>query len=162
MRVLVAGASGAVGRPLVAALNAHGHAVTALTRDPKKADLPSRLGAQPLLADVLDSDATAAAVLDVRSEVVVDQLTALPSRYTPETMRAALADAPGGADRRWRQPLRSRGRRGARRYVAESGCYYYSLETGWRTRANRGCNMARRWLPGRRRADRPRAAHGGP
>ena len=54
MRVLVAGATGAIGRPLVAALNAHGHAVAGLTRDPNGADLLSRLGAQPLVGDALD------------------------------------------------------------------------------------------------------------
>ena len=112
MRVLVAGATGAIGRPLVAALNAHGHAVAGLTRDPKNADLLSRLGAQPLVADVLDRDATAAAVLDARPDVVVEQLTALPRSYTPEAMRASSGRDPGGADRRWRQRLRSRGRRG--------------------------------------------------
>ncbi len=80
MRVLVAGATGAIGRPLVAALKAHGHDVAALTRDPNNADLLSKLGAQPLVADVLDRDGTTAAILDVRSEVVVDQLTALPRR----------------------------------------------------------------------------------
>ena len=56
MRALVAGASGAIGRPLVAALHAHGHAVVGLTRDPKNADLLARLGAQPLFGDVLDRD----------------------------------------------------------------------------------------------------------
>jgi 2-alkyl-3-oxoalkanoate reductase len=130
MRVLVAGATGAVGRPLVAALNAHGHTVSALTRDPKKADLLSRLGAQPLLADVLDRDATAAAVLDVRSEIVVDQLTALPRKYTPETMRAAqaatLAVRTVGGDNLYAAAVAA----GARRYVAQSGCYYYQPGDG--------------------------------
>ena len=130
MRVLVAGATGAIGRPLVAALNAHGHAVSALTRDPKKADLLSRLGVQPILADVLDRDATAAAVLDVRSEVVVDQLTALPRRYTPETMRAALAATLAvrtvGGDNLYAAAVEA----GARRYVAQSGCYYYQPGDG--------------------------------
>lgn len=130
MRVLVAGATGAIGRPLVAALNAHGHVVAALTRDPKNADLLSRLGAQPLFADVLDRDATAAAVLDIRSEVVVDQLTALPRRYTPETMRAALAATFAvrtvGGDNLYAAAVAA----GARRYVAQSGCYYYQPGDG--------------------------------
>ncbi|WP_438027454.1 SDR family oxidoreductase [Sorangium sp. So ce233] len=88
-RVLVAGATGAIGRPLVAALNAHGHAVAGLTRDPNSADLLSRLGAQPLVADVLDRDATAAAVLDARPDVVVEQLTALPRSYIESDMSPA-------------------------------------------------------------------------
>ena len=125
MRVLVAGATGAIGRPLVAALNAHGHAVAGLTRDPNNADLLSRLGAQPLLADVLDRDATAAAVLDARPDVVVEQLTALPRSYTPEAMRAALAATRAvrtvGGDNVHAAAVAA----GARRYVAQSGCYYY-------------------------------------
>jgi 2-alkyl-3-oxoalkanoate reductase len=125
MRVLVAGATGAIGRPLVAALTAHGHAVAGLTRDPNGADLLSRLGAQPLVADVLDRDATAAAVLDARPDVVVEQLTALPRRYTPELMRATLAATRAvrtvGGDNVYAAAVAA----GARRYVAQSGCYYY-------------------------------------
>jgi uncharacterized protein YbjT (DUF2867 family) len=34
MRVLIAGATGAIGRPLIAALREHGHAVFALARTP--------------------------------------------------------------------------------------------------------------------------------
>jgi nucleoside-diphosphate-sugar epimerase len=125
MRVLVAGATGAIGRPLVAALNAHGHAVAGLTRDSNGAALLSRLGAQPLVADVLDRDATAAALLDARPEVVVEQLTALPRSYTPELMRATLAANRAvrtvGGDNVYAAAVAA----GARRYVAQSGCYYY-------------------------------------
>ncbi len=125
MRVLVAGATGAIGRPLVTALNAHGHAVAGLTRDPNNADLLSKLGAQPLLADVLNRDATAAAVLDARPDVVVEQLTALPRSYTPEAMRATLAATrvvrTVGGDNVYAAAVAA----GARRYVAQSGCYYY-------------------------------------
>lgn len=125
MRVLVAGATGAIGRPLVAALDAHGHAVAGLTRYADNADLLSRLGAQPLMADVLDRDAPAAAVLDARPDVVVDQLTALPRSYTPESMRATLAATGAvriiGGDNVYAAAVAA----GARRYVAQSGCYYY-------------------------------------
>jgi nucleoside-diphosphate-sugar epimerase len=130
MRVLVAGATGAIGRPLVAALSAHGHAVAGLTRDANNTNLLVRLGAQPLVADVLDRDATAAAALDVRPDVVVEQLTALPRNYTPELMRATLA-ATGtvrtvGGDNVYAAAVAA----GARRYVAQSGCYYYRTGDG--------------------------------
>ena len=125
MRVLVAGGTGAIGRPLVTALNAHGHAVAGLTRDPSRADVVRRLGAQPLVADVLDRDATAAAVLDGRPDVVVDQLTALPRSYSPESMRASLSTNGAvrtvGGDNLYAAAVVA----GARRYVSQSGCYYY-------------------------------------
>jgi nucleoside-diphosphate-sugar epimerase len=125
MRVLIAGASGAIGRPLVAALHAGGHAVAGVTRDPKNADVLSGLGAQPLVADVLDRDATTAVVREARPDVVVEQLTALPRSYTPAAMRATLAATGAvrtvGGDNVYAAAVAA----GARRYVAQSGCYYY-------------------------------------
>ena len=125
MRVLVAGATGAIGRPLAAALSARGHAVVGLTIDADAADLLSRLGAQPLVVNVLDGDATAAAVLDARPEVVVEQLTALPRSYTPELMRAALGATGAvrtvGGDNLYAAAVAA----DTHRYVAQSGCYYY-------------------------------------
>jgi nucleoside-diphosphate-sugar epimerase len=125
MRVLVAGATGAIGQPLVAALADRGHEVAGLTRDPDKADLLTGLGVRPVLADVLDREATAAAVLEARPEVVVDQLTSLPRHYTPELMRAALA-ATGAVQTVGGDHVHAAGvEAGARRYVVQSGCYFY-------------------------------------
>jgi nucleoside-diphosphate-sugar epimerase len=125
MRVLIAGATGVIGRPLVAALNARGHEVAGLTHDPHNADMLSGLGAQPFVADVLDREATAAAVLDARPDVVVDQLTALPRNYTPEAMRAAVTATGAvrtvGGDNVYAAGVAA----GARRYLAQSGCYFY-------------------------------------
>jgi len=125
MRVLVAGATGAIGRPLVAALAAHGHAVAGLTRDPKGADVLSGLGARPLVADVLDLAATAAAVREARPDVVVEQLTALPPSYTPEAMRAALGATAAVRTVGGDNVHAAAAAAGAHRYVAQSGCYYY-------------------------------------
>ena len=125
MRVLIAGATGAIGRPLIAALHAHGHVVAGLTRHASKASVISRLGAHPLVADVLDRDETATAVLDAQPDVVVEQLTALPRSYTPESMRATLAATGAvrtvGGDNVYAAAVAA----GAHRYVAQSGCYYY-------------------------------------
>ncbi|MGY1603118.1 NAD-dependent epimerase/dehydratase family protein [Geodermatophilus sp. SYSU D00815] len=125
VRVLVAGATGAIGRPLVTALIARGHTVAGMTRDPAKAELLARLGAQPLVADALDRDATTTAVAAARPDVVVEQLTALPRNYTPEAMRATLAATAAvrtaGGDNVYAAAVAA----GARRYVAQSGCYYY-------------------------------------
>jgi nucleoside-diphosphate-sugar epimerase len=130
MRVLVVGATGAIGQPLVAALRAHHHEVVALTRDPQSAGLLSGLGAEPLVTNVLDRDATIAAIVDARPEIVVDQLTALPRNYTPETMRAALAATSAvrtvGGDNVYAAGVLA----GARRYIAQSGCYYYRPGVG--------------------------------
>ncbi len=57
MNVFVAGGSGAIGVPLVRALVAAGHQVTASTRSQANAAMLKRLGATPAIADALDAGA---------------------------------------------------------------------------------------------------------
>jgi nucleoside-diphosphate-sugar epimerase len=77
MKVLVAGATGGLGRSLVPQLIAAGHDVTGMTRSESGASSVRSLGADAVLADGLDADAVRAAVEKVRPEVVVHQMTAL-------------------------------------------------------------------------------------
>ena len=78
MSVFVAGGSGTIGIPLVRALVAAGHQVTALTRSPdKQADLRA-LGATPAVADALNGAALMAVVEAAHPTHVIHQLTALP------------------------------------------------------------------------------------
>jgi len=83
VRVFVAGASGAIGRPLVPLLVAAGHEVTGTTRSPEKAAAIEAAGATAAVVDALDSAALRVAVEQARPEVVVHQLTALPARFDP-------------------------------------------------------------------------------
>ena len=59
MKVLVAGATGALGRQLVPRLVAGGHEVVGTTRDPSKREAVRALGATPVVMDALDPDAVA-------------------------------------------------------------------------------------------------------
>ncbi|HZX02715.1 NAD(P)-dependent oxidoreductase [Kribbella sp.] len=77
MKVLVAGATGGLGRSLVPQLVAAGHEVTGMIRSGSGAAGVRAFGADVVLADGLDADAVRAAVLSVRPEVVVHQMTAL-------------------------------------------------------------------------------------
>jgi nucleoside-diphosphate-sugar epimerase len=78
MRILVAGATGALGRQLVPRLVARGHEVAGMTRTESKQDLVRSMGATPVLADALDPDAVARAVAESRPDVIVHELTAIP------------------------------------------------------------------------------------
>lgn len=78
MRVFVAGASGTIGVPLVRALVAAGHQVTAMTRSPQKQDRLRSIGAVPVVADALDAEAVRRVVVAAQPEVVVHELTNLP------------------------------------------------------------------------------------
>ena len=77
MKVLVAGATGALGRQLVPQLVARGHEVYGMTRSESKAESVRSMGASPLVADALDPEAVASAVAESEPEVIVHQLTAL-------------------------------------------------------------------------------------
>ncbi len=77
MKILVAGATGALGSQLVPRLVAAGHDVTGMTRRSARAGAVRALGARPVVADALDPDAVARAVAEAEPEVVVHQLTAL-------------------------------------------------------------------------------------
>jgi len=89
MRILIAGASGAIGRPLVRRLRANRHEVFALTRSPDSASALKEIGAEPVIADALDAAAVKAAVGRIRPDAVINELTSLPRHYTPAEMKAA-------------------------------------------------------------------------
>ena len=80
MRVFLAGASGAIGRPLVPKLIAAGHEVTGMTRSEARAEEIRATGAAAAVVDVFDADALRAAMAAASPEVVIHQLTALPDR----------------------------------------------------------------------------------
>jgi nucleoside-diphosphate-sugar epimerase len=81
MQVLVAGATGALGRQLVPRLVAAGHDVLGMTRSTARKRLLRQLGATPLVADALDPDAVGRAVAQAAPEVIVHQLTALSGSF---------------------------------------------------------------------------------
>ncbi|MGA8163844.1 MAG: NAD(P)-dependent oxidoreductase [Waddliaceae bacterium] len=89
MKILVAGATGAIGQPLVDILIKFGFDVYGLTHSKSHAQLIAGKGAKPLVLDILDQKAVFTAFENVRPEVVIDMLTSLPKEYTPEMMARA-------------------------------------------------------------------------
>ena len=89
--IFVAGASGAIGKPLVALLVARGYEVFGTTRFPDKAQLLRQLGAQPVVVDVFDAAALAKALLAAKPQIVIHQLTDLPPGLDPARMAEAAA-----------------------------------------------------------------------
>jgi nucleoside-diphosphate-sugar epimerase len=136
MQIFLAGATGALGRKLVPALVARGHAVVGMTRSAANQDLVRRLGAQPVVADALDPDAVARAVAAAEPEVIVHQLTALsgPMRLRdarhPDRSRAATMTNRLRTEAT--DHLLAAGRAaGARRVVAQSfGAFRYARAGG--------------------------------
>jgi nucleoside-diphosphate-sugar epimerase len=77
MRIFVAGATGAIGTPLVRRLTARGHEVIGTYRSSGGAERVRALGAQPVWLDLLDAGAVQRAVLDATPDAIVHQATAL-------------------------------------------------------------------------------------
>jgi nucleoside-diphosphate-sugar epimerase len=130
MKVFVAGASGAIGRPLVRQLLAAGHEVTGMTRREDRAVEIREAGADAVICDALDPAALEAAVRRAEPEAVVHLLTALPPRLDYK------ADDPLGPTNRIRREgtrnlLAAATAVGARRLVAESFAPLYAQEGGW-------------------------------
>ena len=125
MRVFVAGASGAIGRPLVPRLVAAGHEVTGTTRSEERAEAIRAAGARAAICDALDADALRAAVVEAAPQVVVHELTALPHRFNP---RDKQMYAPTNRVRRegTRNLIAAAQVAGAQRLVCESIAFAYA------------------------------------
>ena len=90
MNVFVAGGSGAIGVPLVRALVAAGHQLTASTRSSANASMLRGLGATPVIVNALDADALMRAVVAAHPTHVIHELTALP-KGGPRSARDLIA-----------------------------------------------------------------------
>jgi nucleoside-diphosphate-sugar epimerase len=91
MRVLVAGATGAIGRQLVPQLIAAGHQVSATTRSPGKTDSLRAAGADPYVLDGLDGAAVGEMVARAKPDVIVHEMTAIPADLNFRKFREAFA-----------------------------------------------------------------------
>lgn len=118
MRVLVAGATGVIGAPLVEALLADRHTVFGVTRTVEGAERLTGAGATAIVCDVFDASILVAAVADAEPDVVIHQLTDLPDERL-------LAGRHAEANARMRREgtrnlLRAAREAGAERVLAQS------------------------------------------
>jgi nucleoside-diphosphate-sugar epimerase len=91
MRILLAGATGVIGRPLLTLLVRAGHDVTGTTRSAARVGAIAASGAVPAVVDVFDEDGLREAARVARPEVVIHQLTNLPDEADPTKIAASLA-----------------------------------------------------------------------
>jgi 2-alkyl-3-oxoalkanoate reductase len=91
VRILVAGATGAVGKHLVPALLGRGYEVVGTTRTPSKTGALETAGARAIVLDVLDHDAVMRAARDMRPDVIVHEATAIPGALDMRKFAQAFA-----------------------------------------------------------------------
>ncbi len=128
MKIFVAGASGAIGKPLIARLVAEGHRVTGLTTSEAGATALRTQGAEAILADALKAEALHDAIRTSEPEIVIDQLTSLPKNPADMPKRAA-GDAKlrleGGGNL-----LRAAQNFGVNRYIQQSSAFFLRADQG--------------------------------
>lgn len=122
MRMIIAGATGAIGIPLVKQLVADGHSVVGITRTQRGVATLTGIGAEGVVADVLDRDALLRATNGLAADAVVHELTALakpPARHAD--MRATDRLRTEGTA----HLLEVAGQTGAGRFVTQSMVFGY-------------------------------------
>ena len=130
MRIFVAGATGAVGRPLVPALISAGHSVVGLTRTAAKAETIRRMGAEPVVADGLDAAAIRAAVVSARPEVIIDEMTDLADATDLRHFDRAFANSNRLRTLGTDHLLAAAREAGVKRFIAQSFCGWAFARNG--------------------------------
>ena len=129
MRVMVAGATGAMGASLVPRLVDRGHEVFAMVRSEPNEARAAQLGAVPVVADALDRAQVEAAVRKAAPEVVVHELTAIghiDTRHFDRSFAPTNRLRVEGTD----NLLAAARATGVRRFVAQSNGAFANTRTG--------------------------------
>jgi 2-alkyl-3-oxoalkanoate reductase len=130
MKVLIAGATGAIGKPLLHCLEDAGHELFAMVRSRNAAGTREATRVHEVVADALDAASVLDAVQRARPDVIINELTSLPKRYTAEEMKAASArdkEVRGNGNRN----LLAAGRAtNCRRYILQSTGFWYAPGPG--------------------------------
>jgi nucleoside-diphosphate-sugar epimerase len=127
---LLAGATGAIGRPLVPMLLANGHEVHGTTRSPERAKAIDAAGATAEIVDFLRPGSANKLVAKVRPEVIVDQLTSLPRDFDPRKSELAFMANDNIRFEGTGALLRAAEDHGVKRYVAQSVAFLYEPGDG--------------------------------
>ncbi|MCU1262849.1 MAG: dTDP-4-dehydrorhamnose reductase [Bryobacterales bacterium] len=130
MRVLVAGATGAIGRPLIRGLRQRGHSVFGLARSAESTPMLTEMGAEALIGDALDGASVRTAIARVRPDAVINELTSMPRHYTPAEMKAAAERDTGIRREGNLNLLAGMLESGVRRYVLQSSGFWYAPGPG--------------------------------
>src|SRR5580704_7912368 len=128
MRVFVAGASGAIGEPLIAELLERGHSVVGMTTSEARARNLEGQGAESVIVDAFDAPAVEAALRRSKAEVVIDELTSLPTAQN-DMPKYAAGDRKlriEGGGNLFRAALAS----GVQRYLQQSSGFFLKAAAG--------------------------------
>jgi nucleoside-diphosphate-sugar epimerase len=128
MRVFVAGATGAIGRPLLPALRAGGHEPIAMTRSAAKADALAQQGLETVVCDAYDRERLHTVLAEARAEALVHALTDLPEDMNMRRMEREVQSTGRLRSEGTKNLLDAAQAAGVGRIVAESIAFAYAPE----------------------------------
>jgi nucleoside-diphosphate-sugar epimerase len=131
MRVFVAGATGAIGRPFVSALLASGHEPIAMTRSAEKADALRARGIEACVCDVYDEPRLNRAVADAHADQIVHLLTDLPHAFNMRRYEQQIASTGRLRSVGTANLIAAAAAAGVERIVAESIAFVYAPVGDW-------------------------------
>lgn len=128
MKIFIAGATGAIGLPLVRALTTLGHEVVGMTRKGNGVNRLKEVGANVVFVDAFDQKAVKSAIEIAEPDIVIDQLTWLPAN--PAEIINSLPD-----DTRLKQIgsanlLAASEVLGVKRFITQSRGFYLNAAAG--------------------------------
>jgi 2-alkyl-3-oxoalkanoate reductase len=130
MRVLLVGASGAIGTRLVPQLIEHGHEVVGTVRSPANAERVRALGAKPVVLDLLDPRAVRKAVIEAEPRAIVHEATAFGDAVWGRNFDKVFAGTNALRTTGTDTLLAAARDAGVRRFVAQSFASYRYLREG--------------------------------
>ena len=148
MKIFLAGAGGVIGRRLVPLLIADGHEVVGTTRSTEKVAALRALGAAPVVVDVFDAVALMRAVQVAAPQVVIHQLTDLPSAPGTPGFDAGLERNAKLRIAGTRNLVAAAKAAGVQRLIAQSIAFVYALAPGARVESDL-LNLAAKGAMGR-------------
>jgi len=130
MKVLIAGATGAIGKPLLSCLDDAGHELFALVRSRQAGGAHEATRVHELVADALDPASVLDVVQHTKPDVIINELTSLPKHYTPEEMKAAATRDKEVRVKGNANLLAAARATNCRRYVLQSSAFWYAPGPG--------------------------------
>jgi nucleoside-diphosphate-sugar epimerase len=130
MRVMVVGASGAIGTRLVPQLTRRGHEVIGTVRSPGKAEIIRALDAQPVELDLLDASAVRKAVFETQPDAIIHEATALANAGFSRSLDKTFAGTNRLRDEGTDNLLAVAREAGVRRLVAQSFAPFRYIRSG--------------------------------
>ncbi len=128
MRVFVAGASGAIGEPLITELLKKGHSVVGMTTSEVGAKNLETQGAEAAIANAVDAAEVQDALRRAKPDAVIDELTRLPKELS-DMPRYAASDRTlriEGGGNLFRAAIAT----GVRRYLQQSSGFFLKAAKG--------------------------------